>query len=101
MSLDLIVVGPNGQLEFDFESLAAETSEGVVAKVKMLAKGYVLEAVSVSEDDGFVHVEFYANFNSGRRAWFYIVTYHPVTSIIDYSAAFWSNREQKWKKVRE
>lgn len=87
MSMDLIKVGDNGQLEFDFESLEAMTSaEFVVAVKKAIPEGHSIFKSQVNAKPHFVSLLFLSACNgevAGRYA--YTCSYHKYTSYTFYT----------------
>lgn len=78
MSMDLIKVGDNGQLEFDFESLEAMTSAEFVAAVKKaIPDGHSIFKSRIVENAGFISLFLLSSFNGeigGQYA--YSCSYH-------------------------
>lgn len=101
MSLDIIKVGPNGQLEFDFDSLAARTSVFMAESIRMKVKGYSLHSAEMSEEQpGRVRVEFYTMFRTGNLAMFYTYLYDLETDLFTYACAY-QRRDGTWIPVHD
>ncbi|MEK3837941.1 hypothetical protein [Paenibacillus sp. FSL R7-0128] len=85
--MDLIKVGDNGQLEFDFESLEAMTSAEFVAAVKKaIPVGHSIFKSRILQNTNFISLFFLTSFNGeegGRYA--YSCAYHNYTSYPFYS----------------
>lgn len=105
MIINLIKVGKNGQLEFDFESVEAKTSEAFVHHLKMKIKGYEVKEATMRDveidGDNYIEIEFMTIFRTGNKAMCYSYLYSRRYNIYEYSYTYWSNSRKKWVKKDE
>jgi hypothetical protein len=101
MLLDLIKVNADGQLEFDFDSIAARSSKLMSEVVRMRLKGFDVKEATLTEKDDVVTVQFISVFRTGKNAFFYVFDYFKKYDLFEVSCAVWMERDREWKPVRD